>query len=95
MEVNKIRFAEGITQLPKEERPAQKTCPRNLISILHGETHGNYVFKINLLSPQEPVDSLVFIHGWGRGLRFSKTFWDSGLNFVDVFFSLTCHILSL
>ena len=71
MEVYKIRFAGGTTQLPKEKRLAQKTCQRNLVSSLHGklmETYGNYVFKINLLSPQENVDSLVLIRGWGPGL---------------------------
>ena len=62
MEVYKIRFAGGTTQLPKEKRLAQKTCQRNLVSSLHGK------FKINLLSPQENVDSLVLIRGWGPGL---------------------------
>ena len=37
MEVYKIRFAGGTTQVPKEERLAQKTCPRKLVSILHGK----------------------------------------------------------
>ena len=34
------------------------------------------MFKINLLSPQENVDSLVLIRGWGPGLWFYKAFAD-------------------
>ena len=49
------------------------------------------MFKINLLSPQENVDSLVFIHGWGPGLWFYKAF--TGCIFVDCFFPSTCPIL--
>ena len=59
------------------------------------------MFKINLLSPQENVNSLVFIHGWGPGLWFYKVF--TGWNFVDCFFpqhatsccSILAHIVSI
>ena len=67
MEVYKIRFEGGTTQLPKEKGLAQKTCQRNLVSSLHGKLMET-MFKINLLSPQENVDSLVLIRGWGPGL---------------------------
>ena len=90
MEVYKIRFAGGTTQVPKEERLAQKTCPRNLVSILHGRLMETMCSQMALLSPHENVDSLVFIYGWGLELWICKAFTGWVLLMA---FSLTCHIL--
>ena len=64
MEVFKIRFAGSTTQVPKEERLAHKTCPRNLVSILHGKLMATMCSQMALLSPHEKAESLVFIYGW-------------------------------
>ena len=90
MEVYKIRFAGGTTQVPKEEGLAQKTRPKNLVSILHGKLMETMCSQMALLSPHENADSLVFIYGWGLGLWFYKAFTGWILLMV---FSLTCHIL--
>ena len=49
----------GTSQVPKEERLAQKTCPINLVSILHGKLVETMCSQMALLSPPENVDSLV------------------------------------
>ena len=72
MEVYKIRFAGGTTQVPEEEGLAQKTCPRNLVSILHGKLMETMCSQMALLSPHENVDSLVFTYGWGQDCDFIR-----------------------